>query len=233
MVIGGHAFKGYDAALKEIIAELTAMAWQVDDLLAMLEQAIGQPPQDSEAAKSKDKGINRLEYEIIDRLHFILQRYTPSFQELLVLTSLNKVAASLERVGDLAKRCIRSRTKLTQGFSPEHTLEVCALLELTRSMLRAALDNLGEYKPERAAEVVRKERQANEASAALRYAILQSAAESGARADLPNENRKMNIIRDIERIGEHAMDILRMAYFAHTGERFKRKKALESEETAK
>ncbi len=221
--IGGHAFFGYDEALQDIIGELKEMSSHVDELLVMLENALASKKQDPAAAKAMDKEVNKLEYAIIDQLHFILQRYTPSFQELWFLTSLNKVAASLERVGDLAKRSIRACDKLPEGFSAQRGEEVCQILELARSMLQEALENVQTYHPQKAADIVKKEQQINEQSADLRYAILKDAIAAN---DPYAEHRKMLIIRDIERIAEHAMDILRMAFFAHTGERFKRKKAL-------
>ena len=226
MVIGRHAFKGYDDALQEMMTGLGTMSEQVDALLVMLENALSNQLDDLSEVRATDKQVNKQEYKIIDQLHFILQRYTPSFQELWFLTSLNKVAASLEKVGDQAKGTIRALDKLPEGFSEKHRSDMHEILELTRAMMKEALENLRDYHPESAADIVKTEQIVNERSSDLRYSLLQAATASA--SELQQEHRMLTIVRDIERLADHSIDILRMAFFVHTGERFKRKLSLKA-----
>ena len=228
MVIGGHAHSGYDTALTHILNELTLMGEKADAMLAMFANALAGKETEQTAAKSTDKEVNRLEYDISEQLHFILTRYTPSVAELRFLTSMIKIAASLERVGDIAKLGIStvSDQKLASSYKKEcQTLQ--QLLGTTRQMFASSLENLPDYDPEKMILVVQQEKRVIEASDKLLHAFLKKATtDSETHAQATSD--VLQLIRSIERLADHALDILRMSFYAHTGKRLKRKKLLAS-----
>jgi len=231
MVIGGHAHGGYDLALKEILSEFTRMGNKADQLMLMLTSALHGSLESDEQVKNIDKQVNKLEYDITEQLHFILTRYTPSMAELRFLTALIKIAASLERVGDIAKLSVDycRNTALFDGLDEEKAA-LNSLLEADRAMLTASLANLHDYDPEKMLVVIQQEKHVAEQSALLLSQFLGKIAKKPAAPEVTSHI--LLLARNVERLSDHAMDILRIGYYAHTGKRLKRKKVLQKEPLA-
>lgn len=225
MVIGGHAHSGYDEALNEILNEVTSMGAKTDALLGMAADALHGNIAQHDIVKVTDKEVNRLEYDISEQLHFILTRYTPSVHELRFLTSLIKIAGSLERIGDVAKETVEELAdhKTDHSQSDEYA-ELLPLLDTGREMLRTSMDHIQNYSPDTMTTVVKKEKYVIEQSDRLLSDVLHKAASKDISAEYASLITLL--IRNVERLADHSIDILRMSFYAHTGKRLKRKKLL-------
>lgn len=207
----GHAFKGYDDAVLSLINELDTMATSVEELLGMLDDAIHGKEISTKIAKKADKEINQLEYDVIHKLHSILVKYSPTTHELRFLISTVRIAASIERLGDIAKVNIW-RCQQIYGEQKEmpdlflHTL--ITMLSLARNMLRDSLRNLAAFDSNRLSTILDQDDEVNRLYATLMDTL----------RTMPKQHPLIAILtKDIERAADHAFEIGRIAHFAHTG----------------
>lgn len=212
-----HAFKGYDDAVQSLISELRVMTDSVDELLAMLDDAVQGKEASPRHAKKADKEVNQLEYDVINRLHDILAKYSPSQDELRFLISTVRIAASLERLGDIAKvnvwRCDQIATE--QKDMPEVFMRaLITMLAIARQMLKDSLANLAAFDSKRLGAILDQDDEVNRL-----YGTLMDTLQT-----MPKQHPMLTIVvKDVERAADHAFEIGRITHFAHTGTKPRKK----------
>ncbi len=220
----GHAHLAYDQSVHALVGELSKMAATVDRLLDMLSQAISGAPVSASSAKDMDKEVNQLEYDVIGDLHSILTKYSPSLDETRFLISTVRIAAALESIGDVAKVNIKrhgyswgAQQSLPEPFKT-NTLE---MLTLTRTMLTASMDNISLFNAERLTKVLEKDSQVDELYVGMMEQIKNTPATTPEMVE--RYNTLLILIKDIERAADNTFEVGRIAYFAHTGNKPRKK----------
>lgn len=213
-----HAFSSYDADVQSLLSELTDMSHQVEQLLSLLAAAIHEGAAHAKQAKDMDKAVNKMEYDVIARLHSVLGKYTPSVDELRLLISTIRISAALERIGDIAKANVRRLEHFyTSGSQVPQALRQPTLdmLDILRGMLRAAMQNLVAFDTEQLGKILAQDDKLDGIYIALMAQIQQ---EQGMVAQT-----MFILAKDVERAADHSFEMGRIAYYAHTGEKPKKK----------
>lgn len=215
-----HAFPGYDSDAHLLLEDLSAMAAQVESLIALLGAAVHSNRAEAKKAKEIDKSINQMEYDVIGKLHNILGKYSPSVEELRFLISTVRLGASLERIGDIAKVNVR---RLDHFFAETGTIPdalrqpTLDMLDITQGMLRAAMQNLVAFDTDQLVKILEQDSKVDEIYISMLKKI-QTEAEGAALSQM-----MLILIKDIERAADHTFEMGRIAYYAHTGLKPKKK----------
>lgn len=213
-----HAFSSYDADVQSLLSELTDMATEAGRLIALLADAIHHNTADARQAKDIDKAINQMEYDVLGRLHGILGKYSPSVSELRALISTVRVSAALEHIGDIAKVNIKRLEHFyaAGGHIPEALKQpTIDMLDIMQGMLRAALQNMVAFDTEQLVKILEQDGKVDEiylSTLGKLQAETDSRAASGALAQT-----MFILLKDVERAADHAFEMGRIAYYAHTG----------------
>lgn len=220
-----HAHPEYDRLLQGLINDVYAMSRTVDQLLEMLVQAVKGEDVSAKEAKMVDKEVNQLEQKVTTELHSMLTKYSPPLNELRFLIAMVQVASRLERVGDVAKTNIRrlDNTLDSNEILPEFLQKSAVeMIAVCRDMLAAANRNISQFDEARLSRILEREDGVNQ----LYVDTL-----DGLQEKLPREIRKntskfnalLMLFKDIERCADQGFEIGRIAYYAHTGDRPKKK----------
>lgn len=222
MEFQNHAFSGYDVALNELLQMLDMMTKAADSMIVMVSDALQGKEVSFQEAKGLDKEVGKTERDVTNQLHSILSKYPASADELRFLLSTVKIAASLDKIGDLGKKTI-SHISASSADVPADT-NAC-LLDMVRkaqTMLGNAADNITAYKSETVAEILSVDDEVN----ALYASILKNIEEHAEAQDLSPAAISTILLaaKYIERMADHAFEIARMTYFFNEGKRARKKK---------
>lgn len=199
------------------------MAHQVERLIALLADAVHHATAQSKQAKDMDKAVNKMEYDVIGRLHTILAKYSPSIDELRLLISTVRIGAALERIGDIAKVNVR---RLEQFYDAGNEIPAplkqptLDMLDIMQGMLRAAMQNLIAFDTVQLSKILEQDDKLDSIYIAL---MAQTQKESGAVAQT-----MFILAKDIERAADHTFELGRIAYYAHTGTKPRKKELRKS-----
>lgn len=220
----GHAHIAYDTSAQSLVGELQHMASTVDQLMGMLIEAIAGKAVSISSAKDKDKEINQLEYDVIGDLHSILAKYSPSLDETRFLISTVRIAAALEAIGDVAKVNIKRHEHSwgnTQPLPEPFLSQTTEMVGIARTMLNASMENVQHFDAERLTKVLEQDGKVDELYVSMMDQIKNTPANT---PDMvARYNTLLILIKDIERAADHAFEVGRIAYFAHTGTKPRKK----------
>ncbi|MDG1287010.1 MAG: PhoU domain-containing protein [Rickettsiales bacterium] len=221
-----HAHAGYDEMVQEMLGDMTSMKDIVETLLEMMVKAVDGDEVSLREAKTIDKEVNELEQKVISSLHSLLTKYSPALDELRFLMAMMQMASRLERMGDMAKANIRRLENAwpSEGKTLPGPVQKAALqmLELTREMLASAMRNVSEFDVDRLSRNLGREDEVN----SLYLGVLETIEDGPMKAwkkDMSKYNALLMLLKDIERCADQSFEIGRISYFAHTGERPKKK----------
>ncbi|MCH9806334.1 MAG: phosphate signaling complex protein PhoU [Alphaproteobacteria bacterium] len=137
-----HIVRSFDEDLQQIENLVSRMGGMVE--LQIDNSAISLVQRDVELAKAvraDDRKIDNLESEIDIAVVRVLALRQPAAQDLRAVVAVLKIAASLERIGDLAKNIAKRSTVLGEfrdiGASANIVKRMCGLVQ---EMLKDALD---------------------------------------------------------------------------------------------
>lgn len=222
MEIGNHAFSGYDEELNALLKLLNSMTETADQMIGMVYDALQAKEISPEEARGLDKIVGKTERDVIDKLHSILTKYPASVDELRFLISTVKIAASLDKMGDLSTKTVTHISQSPAEIAQEVKVRMLDMTSKARSMLKSAASNITDYESEVVAEVLSVDDQVNyHYSAILKWVGDHSVAQDISPASI---SKILLVAKDIERIADHAFEIARLTYFVNEGKRARKKK---------
>lgn len=216
-----HAFKDFDQSLRGLEDRLNVALERIQQLLNLGQQALG-VMQDKVAVQALlkegrklDKEVNQLEFEITAMIQGIFSKYNPRGQDLRFVIGSIKVATHLESIADKAKNCLKRIFK-TEGVFTDQTITRLQQMLGISGQIALHIQTLQEsYDEEAAAAITRLRKEIEQGYRAI-WA-------DGKQVDANYHNSVM-LAKNIERIADVAVDLKKILYFIHTGEKHRKKK---------
>lgn len=207
----------YAEQLDELSSKVLAMGGLVEHALARALNALN--TRDRELARSVLKGddeINRMELDI-DQLGLeILARYQPAARDLRLIVASLQISTDLERTGDLAANLCKRVMELCDEPPLERPLvDLAAMGEHAREMLRSALDAFLMRDPDAARAVIRTD---DDLDDRLDESFSELVAHM--KSDSTNIMRSLRmafVAKYLERIGDQATNICELVVFMAEG----------------
>lgn len=203
--------------LSQLKSEVNEMAGLVEETIVISTKAIAKKDKESLSRVFKlEKQINDF-HKKIDRDCFkLLARQSPVASDLRLLIVSTKMSVDLERMGDLA--C--SISYCIEDYLDEQPVpianEIPKMADLVRLMVRKGLDAFLQNDESMAREVLKMDDSVDEYRDTLTRSIRESLRLSNHNIDASLE--LFTIIRNLERIGDHATNIAEEAIFLISGE---------------
>lgn len=214
-----HAFKGLDADFNAIYGMIQQMAAMVSEQLKLFDAALSEQLQDNANAKLLDKKINALEIEIELAVAGILSKYTLIGDELRFTMTMLKLSAALERMGDMAKNCVKRLVRLTRPVQPAFVSEAHALKELVEQMLASSMSMVQDYDAQKATALLAQEDEADGLYKKIQLLLQQ---DIGDHARLLESTHMLFIIKNLERMADLTLEIVKLCHYIHHGTKFER-----------
>ena len=212
-----HIVTAFDDELKELgrnVAEIGGMAEQmVDEAMAALTHV------DTEKAArviEDDVKIDNLQRQIEEKAILTIARRQPMARDLREIVAAIRIAADLERVGDLAKN-IAKRVMALQGQPrpPSLVHGVQHLAELSQEQLKDVLDAYGSRDVKQALAVWERDEEIDALYTSLFRELLTYMMEDP--RNIGFCTHLLFCAKNIERIGDHATNIAENVYYQTTG----------------
>ena len=212
-----HIVSAFDDELKEIgrhVAEIGGMAEQmVDRAMSALIRS------DTEAATAvieEDVKIDRLQREVEEKAILMIARRQPMARDLREIVAAIRIAADLERVGDLAKNIGKRVIALQGQFQPQSLVHgVEHLAELSLEQLKNVLDAYARRDINLALAVRRRDEEIDALYTSLFRELLTYMMEDP--RNIGFCTHLLFCAKNIERIGDHATNIAETVHYQITG----------------
>ncbi len=214
-----HAFKGLDTEFNNLYGMIQQMAGMVSEQLRLFDEALSEQIRDNADAKQLDKKINALEIEIENAVAAILSRYTLIGDELRFTVTMLKLSSTLERMGDMAKNCVKRTVRLVRPVQPAFVSEAHSLKKLIDTMLMSSMSLVQEYDETKAVALLAQE---DEADGLYKKTQLLLQQDLGDHAQLVESTHMLFIIKNLERMADLALEIVKLCHYIHLGSKFER-----------
>jgi phosphate transport system protein len=212
-----HTVRSFSADLEELSGDIARMGGLAEDMLSDAIQAIA--TRDSGLADTvvgRDPQLDNLQVEVEKKILRLLALRQPLARDLRQTISALKIAAELERIGDLAKN-IAKRAKIIDQLEPASALKgVSRMGRLVVAQLKRVLDAYSALESEAAVKVRIRDEEVDEHYTALFRELLTYMMEDprtiSACAHL------LFVAKNLERVGDHCTNIAEEIHFLVTGE---------------
>src|SRR3954470_20999919 len=206
----------YDAELHKLHDQLLLMGAKVEEMIANSMRALTE--RDSDLARRMidyDHQINRLEIEIDDLCLRILAKRQPVRSGLRLITTALKLVTDLERIGDLGVNICERVIELNMEPTLKPYVDLSRMAETAQAMVRDALDAFVQADPDRAREVMDRDRVVNAYYGQVFRELLTYMMEDP--RNIYRAVRAQSIAKYLERIGDHATNLAEMVIFMVMG----------------
>jgi phosphate transport system protein len=206
----------YDSELRKLHDQLLLMGAKVEEMIANSMRAL--TDRDSELARRMieyDHQINRLEIEIDDLCLRILAKRQPVASDLRLITTALKLVTDLERIGDACVNICERVVELNTEPILKPYVDLPRMAETAQAMVRDALDAFVQADPERAREVVERDRVVDAYYGQVFRELLTCMMEDP--RNIYRAVRAQSIAKYLERIGDHATNLAEMVIFMVMG----------------
>jgi phosphate transport system protein len=179
-------------------------------------------PRDTAAVIEGDESLNEWYLDIESECVELLALQQPVAGDLRFIASSFKIVTDLERIGDLATNL--AAYGRDSGGEPAGPLEVAPIATTAGEMIETAIDAYGREDADLARETASRDddldRQCKQASDALVRYLLTDRPGGEQGPDLEHVSRTLLTIRDLERVGDHAVNVCaRTVYMVEHEER--------------
>lgn len=219
-IVEGHTVHAYDGELSVMHLLLVEMGGLVSD---QVHQALGffacdRAINQIQTVIERDNKVDDFELKIDAEIQSLLARRTPVARDLRIVIACSKVVSDLERVGDEAIKVVQVAAEIesADGISAINQ-SMLATIKKTGDMayasLRGAIEVLDTFDPQLARSVINAERQLDvEFRDIIRQIIMDDTSQVGGAI------HTVQVIKALERIGDHAKNIAEHVIFLISGE---------------
>ena len=214
-----HIVTSFDNDLERIQAYIMKMGGLVEASISdAADSFLLRDVELADKVRARDANIDELEALINDDAARVLALRAPTAIDLRLILSVIKVSANLERIGDFSKNMAKRTSVLLQMREIDNaSSSLRRLAKEVELMLKDALDAYIQRDPERALEVINKDKDVDQMYNGLFRQFLTFMME-----DPRNITACMHlhfIAKNIERMGDHVTSIAEQVVFLTTGER--------------
>ncbi|TPW27509.1 phosphate signaling complex protein PhoU [Martelella alba] len=212
-----HILTAYDQELKYLQRRISEMGGLAEEMVGESVRALVNT--DSALAQkviSDDLMLDEAEREIGDKAVVVIARRQPVAADLREIMGAIRIAADLERVGDLAKNTAK-RVIAVQGTGVPRKLAhgIEHLSELALIQLKEVLDVYTARQPEKANSIRERDDEIDAIYTSLFRELLTYMMEDP--RNITTCTHLLFCAKNIERIGDHATNIAEMIYYISTG----------------
>jgi phosphate transport system protein len=215
-----HIVTAYDgdlAALKSLISEMGGIA--EDQLARGLDALIRRDGQLADRVIAADERLDALELAVEEKAVLTIAKRQPMARDLRDIMVSIRIAADLERIGDLAKNLAKRAHAIHDTISPRLTKGLGRMGELSQSQLKLVLDAFAASDADKAMDVWRHDEDIDALYNSIFRELLTYMMEDprmiGSCAHL------LFATKNIERIGDHATNIAENVYYLVHGKLLK------------
>lgn len=212
-----HTVRAFSQDLEQMTGDLARMGGLAEDLLTDALRAI--TTQDATLADTvvaRDVQIDDLQVEVEKKIHRLLALRQPLANDLRQTIAALKIAADLERIGDLAKN-IAKRTKVLDGAQIPAALHgVSRMGRVVIAQLKRVLDAYAAMEHEAAVQVWERDEEVDEHYTSLFREVLTYMMEDP--RTITGCTHLLFVAKNLERIGDHCTNIAEEIHFLVTGE---------------
>jgi phosphate transport system protein len=212
-----HTVRSFSADLEDLSGDLARMGGLAEDMLSDAIQAISTRDLAlADTVVARDPQVDNLQIEAEKKILRLLALRQPLARDLRQTISALKIAAELERIGDLAKN-IAKRAKVLDTIEPVAALKgVARMGKLVSAQLKRVLDAYSALEPDAANKVWTRDEEVDEHYQSLFREVVTYMIEDprtiSACAHL------LFVAKNLERIGDHCTNIAEEIHFLVTGE---------------
>jgi phosphate transport system protein len=212
-----HTVRSFSQDLEELSGDLARMGGLAEDMLSDAIQAISTRDLAlADTVVARDPQVDSLQIEAEKKILRLLALRQPLARDLRQTISALKIAAELERIGDLAKN-IAKRAKVLDTIEPVAALKgVARMGKLVSGQLKRVLDAYSALEPDAANKVWTRDEEVDEHYQSLFREVVTYMIEDprtiSACAHL------LFVAKNLERIGDHCTNIAEEIHFLVTGE---------------
>ena len=211
-----HIVSSFDDDLQKISARLSEMGGLVEEQLASSISALSK--RDSELAQeviATDKRLDAMETQLEQNAIQVMALRQPMASDLRNVVAALKVSSTLERMGDLAKN-IAKRTLILNQSDPLRMMgSISRMGKQTQSLTAEALSAYSAQDTAQAVAVWKRDVEIDEMHNSIFRELTTYMMEDPRTIGLCSQ--LMFVVKNLERIGDHATFIAEMTYFVVEG----------------
>ena len=213
-----HIVRSYDEELSALANRLAAMGELTTNLLDDAMRALIE--RDAALAKAtvaKDGEIDELERKVEEQVILTIAKRQPMAQDLRQVMAAIRIAADLERIGDMGKNIAKRALAISAASHPDDLLRgIEHMHEMGRSQLKDVLEAYLNRDADKALEVWRQDAEIDAKYNALFRELLTYMMEDPRNIGLCTH--LLFCAKNIERIGDHTTNIAETIAFLVNGE---------------
>jgi phosphate transport system protein len=212
-----HTVRSFSQDLEELTGDLARMGGLAEDMLSDAIQAIATRDLAlAETVVARDPQIDNLQVEAEKKILRLLALRQPLARDLRQTIAALKIAAELERIGDLAKS-IAKRVKLVDNIEVPAALKgVARMGKLVNAQLKRVLDAYSTLETEAANKVWSRDEEVDEHYQSLFREVVSYMIEDP--RTITACAHLLFVAKNLERIGDHCTNIAEEIHFLVTGE---------------
>ena len=212
-----HTVRAFSQDLEQMTGDLARMGGLAEDLLTdALRAIVDQDASLADTVVARDVQIDDLQVEVEKKIHRLLALRQPLANDLRQTIAALKIAADLERTGDLAKN-IAKRTKILDGMHVPAALNgVSRMGRVVIAQLKRVLDAYAAMDHEAAVQVWERDEEVDEHYTSLFREVLTYMMEDP--RTITGCTHLLFVAKNLERIGDHCTNIAEEIHFLVTGD---------------
>jgi phosphate transport system protein len=215
-----HIVKAYDDDLAQLKSMLSQMGGLAEDQLAQAIDALtSRDTKLADAVVRADEKLDAMEIAVEEKAVLTIAKRQPMARDLRNIMVSIRIAADIERIGDLAKNIAKRAHAISDMIPPRLTKGLIRMGQLSQSQLKLVLDAFAASDSKKALEVWRHDEDIDALYNSIFRELLTYMMEDprmiGACTHL------LFATKNIERIGDHATNIAENIYYLVHGEMLK------------
>ena len=224
----GHTVKAFDADLQELaqmIAEMGGFAER--QIIEAVDALLKRNCEHGKRIVLADTVLDLRQREIEQKAIVTIATRQPMAVDLRAIIGVLQIANNIERIGDLAKNIAKRVVALDDAKMPRRSLRgVSHMTVLALSQFRNVLDSFTERDGNKAIEVWTRDEEINSMYTSLfRELLIHMMEDPGT---IASELHLLFCAKNIERVGDHAVDIAEAVYYMVEGRSFTERRGAEA-----
>ena len=214
-----HIVRSYDADLEGLRRSLAEMGGMSERMLG--DSTVALVRRDTALAQkviTADQRLDNLQRDVEEKAVLTIARRQPLAQDLRELISAIRIAADIERVGDLAKNIAKRAVAVSGQFQPPQRAVVGLehMSRLVQAQLKDVLDAYAASNEQKAIEVWRRDDEIDALYTSLFRELLTYMMEDP--RNISFCTHLLFCAKNVERIGDHTTNIAETIHYLVTGE---------------
>lgn len=214
-----HTVKAFDEDIKHLRALISQMGGLAEEAISDAMTALERGDVAlAKQVRAKDKAIDAIEAEVEKLAVRVIALRAPMADDLRDCVAALKIAGVVERIGDYAKN-IAKRVPLihTSGGDRIEAISVIpAMAQLASEMVHEVLDAFSARDAEAAIRVIERDARLDDFYDSIFRTLVTYMVENP--RTVSEVAHLLFVVKNIERIGDHATNVAEMVYFAATGQ---------------